>query len=118
MLDIDALAEYLEQKIWSSSTRRWHAELYSVSGPIHLTFVLKKLNKNCYSYRLYSEDNKCLVRGVSIKGLAAFVAPFVLRAFKEKETMEALLLLLFLQKRNCQQTELRETTYVSVIIEV
>ena len=42
MLDIDALAEYLEQKIWSSSTRKWHAELYSVHAEqnaiIHGTF--------------------------------------------------------------------------------
>lgn len=35
MLDIDALAEYLEQKIWSSSTRKWHAEQNAI---IHGTF--------------------------------------------------------------------------------
>ena len=110
MLDIDKLADYLEDKIWCTRHYRWYAELYSWRGPIKLKFVLKKRNKNCFSYRLYDSEGECLIRGASIYALAAYVAPFVLRAFKEKETMEALLLLLFLQKRNCQQTELRETT--------
>ena len=99
MLNIESLAAYIEPKIWDAWPNPWQAELYSASGPIKLRFKLKKLNKNCYSYRIYDEKNNCLLSGASIYGVAAYIAPAVLRAFKEKETMEALLLLLMIANR-------------------
>lgn len=92
MLSIDELAEYLEPKIWNAWPMPWYATLYSVDGPIKLKFKLKKYNKNCYSYRLYDAHDNCLIRGVTIHGLAAYLSPFVLRALKEKEMFECLLL--------------------------
>ena len=92
MLNIDRLAEYIEPRIWDAWPRPWFAILYSIDGPIHLKFKLKKYNKNCYSYRLYDAHDNCLVRGVTIHGLAAYLSPFVLQAFKEKHMLECLLL--------------------------
>lgn len=97
MLTIDKLAEYLESKIWDAWPMPWYAELYSVNDPIHLKFQLKKCNKNCYSYRLYDAHDNCLVRGVSIHGLAAYLSPFVLRAFKEKKEFETILFFIWLR---------------------
>lgn len=99
MLSIDRLAAYLEEKIRDAYPDDWRAKLYSASGHIYLKFRLSKRNKNSYSYQLYDADNQCLIRGASIHGLAAYVAPFVLRAFKEKEAMESLLLLLLIANR-------------------
>lgn len=113
MLDIDRLAEYIEPKIWDAWPNPWFAELYSAQGPIKLKFKLKKYNKNCYSYRLYDAHDNCLVRGVTIHGLAAYLSPFVLRAFKEKEELEAFLFYLGLKqwrdKHLYPNRELRKT---------
>lgn len=92
MISIDELAEYLEPRIWNAWPMPWYATLYSIDGPIYLKFKLKKYNKNCYSYRLYDAHDNCLIRGVTIHGLAAYLSPFVLQAFKEKEMLECLLL--------------------------
>ena len=92
MLNIDKLAEYIEPKIWDAWPNPWLAELYSVQGPIKLKFKLKKFNKNCYSYRLYDAHDNCLIRGVTIYGLAAYLSPFVLQTLKEKEMLKCLLL--------------------------
>ena len=91
----------------------WFAGLYSVQGLIKLKFKLKKYNKNCYSYRLYDVHNNYLIRGVTIRGLAAYHSPFVLKAFKEKEELEAILFYLGLKHRWSQREylncELRNT---------
>ena len=99
MINIDKLAEYLEPKIWNAWPKSWVAKLYSYEGDIYLKFRLKKYNRNCYSYRLYDSDNQCLISGVSIHGLAAYIAPFVLQSVKEKKAFEAVLFWLFLKKR-------------------
>lgn len=113
MLSIDELAEYLEPRIWNAWPMPWYATLYSVDGPIHLKFEQKKYNKNCYSYRLYDAHDNCLIRGVTIHGLAAYLSPFVLKAFKEKEELETILFYLGLKhwrsQRGYLNCELRNT---------
>lgn len=99
MISIDELAEYLELKIWDAWPMPWFAELYSMNGPIQLKFKLKWYNKNCYSYRLYDAHDNCLIRGVTIHGLAAYLSPFVLKAFREKEKFETILFFIWLQRR-------------------
>ena len=98
MISIDELAEYLEPKIWNAWPMPWFAELYSITGPIHLKFKLEYYNEHSYSYRLYDAHDNCLIRGVTIHGLAAYLSPFILRAFREKEEFETILFFIWLQR--------------------